>query len=90
MFLNQCQLLNVRLTRWLITLLEFNLEIIHIPGRENVGADTLTRYPQSQQATDPSTFTSITINKLILYQYSRKLQGQFLRLGELQSKDSRL
>lgn len=50
-FLSQCQLLNARLTRWEITLQEFNLEIVHIPWKENVGADMLTRYPQNERDT---------------------------------------
>lgn len=45
-FLNSCQMLNSRLTRWTIKLQEYHLIIRHIPGKENVGADTLTRYPQ--------------------------------------------
>jgi hypothetical protein len=43
-FLHTCQLLNSRLVRWSIFLQEYQLEIIHVPGRENVGADTLTCY----------------------------------------------
>jgi len=42
-FLNSCQLLNLRLIRWTIELQEYHLRIEHIPEKNNVGADTLTR-----------------------------------------------
>lgn len=42
-FLKTCQLLNSKLIRWSAFLQEYQLEIIHIPGKENVGADTLNK-----------------------------------------------
>jgi len=89
-FLNQCQLLNPRLTRWAITLQEFNLEILHIPGKENIGADMLTRYPQSEKDEGGRNVTNITINKLLLHEYSRTLTNQFKHMGELQRQDTKL
>jgi hypothetical protein len=44
-FLKQCGLLNDRLTRWSLLLNEFDYEVEHIPGKQNVVADTLSRYP---------------------------------------------
>lgn len=46
-FLKQCRLTSGRLTRWTLALQEYNLEITHIPGRQNLIVDTLTRYPRT-------------------------------------------
>lgn len=43
-FLFTCRLRNARLTRWTLALQEFNLKIVHCPGRDNP-VDTLSRYP---------------------------------------------
>ena len=44
-FLKQCRLLNDRLTRWSLLLNEFDYEVEHIPGKQNVVADTFSSYP---------------------------------------------
>jgi hypothetical protein len=44
-FLNQCRLLNDRLTRWSLLLNEFDYDVEHIRGKDNVVADTLSRFP---------------------------------------------
>jgi len=73
-----------------IFLQEFSLEIIHIPGKENIGADTLTRYPQDEQDVEPQNRVNIAINKLMLHRYSCELQSQFKHLREIQEQDPRL
>jgi len=87
-FLNSCQLLNSRLTRWAIKLQEYHLHIQHIPGKDNVGADTLTRYPQSPE--DDFKTIQITINKLMLNEYSPSLIQQFDQIEQLQGADPKL
>lgn len=89
-FLKQCQLLNARLTRWSISLQEFNLEIIHVPGKENIGADTLTRYPQGELDFEQQNHINVVINKLMVHPYSHELQSQFKHLSELQRQDPKL
>lgn len=44
-FLNSCRLLNCRLTRWILYFQEFEFDIKYCKGKENVLADTLSRYP---------------------------------------------
>lgn len=43
------RIINGRLTRWTLDLQEFDLEIEYVPGRENMAADTLTRYPRRNE-----------------------------------------
>lgn len=89
-FLNQCQLLNARLMRWAIKLQEFDLQITHVPGKDNIGADTLTRYPQIPGDGDEIQKTTIYINKVIYNQYSTKLLRQFEQMKDLQDQDEEL
>jgi hypothetical protein len=49
-FLKQCRLLNDRLTGWSLMLNEFNYEVEHIRGKDNVVADTLSRFPPDVDA----------------------------------------
>lgn len=42
-FLSTCVNNNGKIARWFAFLQEFDLEIVHIPGRENEIADTLSR-----------------------------------------------
>ena len=89
-FLNTCQLLNARLIRWATYLQEFQLEIIHIPGKENIGADTLTRYPQSPTDNPTTREKTIVINKLSLLDYSNDLKERFKNIEVLQKEDEHI
>lgn len=89
-FLNTCRLLNARLTRWSIILQEYNLEIKHIPGKENIGPDTLTRYPQSPEDNERSNVINISINKLKIYNYSAELRNRLKNIKKLQDEDEKL
>ena len=42
-FINKMKNRNQRLVRWSLALQEYNLDISHIKGRDNVMADTLSR-----------------------------------------------
>lgn len=65
-FLNKCQLFNARITQWSITLHEYTLNVIHIPGKENIVADTLSRYPQNEKYVQQPSCMNITFYKLML------------------------
>lgn len=63
-----------------IKLQEYHLIIRHISGKENVGADTLTRYPQSPDEEVDKDKIHVTINKLTLMEYSEEVMKQFDQL----------
>ena len=48
-FLNKMKNKNIRLVRWSLALQEYDLEIQHIPGSENVVADALSRFMHIEQ-----------------------------------------
>lgn len=88
-FLNSCRLLNARLMRWSLQIQEFDLHIQHIAGKENIGADTLTRYPQI--STDQvSVNQQIFINQINVKQYSQNLTRQLKQLHLLQKQDPKI
>lgn len=91
-FLNTCQLLNSRLTRWAIKLRnqEFDLKIQHISGKENVGANTLSRYLQSPAESNQKQYQEININQLVTEEYSPALMQQFNQLKTLQGEDPKI
>ena len=45
-FMNKCHLNNSRITRWILSIQEYNFDIIYCKGKENIIADTLSRYPE--------------------------------------------
>jgi hypothetical protein len=49
-FLKQCRLLNDPLTRWSLMPNEFDYEVEHIREKDNVVADTLSRFPPDADA----------------------------------------
>lgn len=44
-FLQKCHLGNARTTRWIMSLQEYDFQIVHCKGSENVVADILSRHP---------------------------------------------
>lgn len=85
-FLNQCRLLNARLMRWAIKLQEFHLQIKQIQGKNNIGADTLTRYPQSSEDHE-NQGTIICINRILNNHYRKALLQQFKCIQVIQDQD---
>lgn len=89
MFLKSCRLLNGQLMRWTLLLQEYNLEIYHVTGKENIGVDTLTRYPQNieNQVGSRNTDKTIILSNLSRITFSHKVQEQLLKIAELQRED---
>lgn len=49
LFVKNWKLYNSRVTRWILYLEQFDYEIQHIAGKENIVADVLSRYPMHSQ-----------------------------------------
>jgi hypothetical protein len=59
---------------------EYNLKIQHIPGKDKIDADTLTRYPQQPEDNNARKYTEIYLNKLILTKYSQELKNNLRQI----------
>lgn len=70
-----------------MALQEYQLEIRHIPGKQNIVADTLTRYPRTD---DDRQEKKISINKIETQKYSTELKEMILEIGKWQENDSQI
>ena len=52
-FMNKCHLNNSRITRWILSIQEYNFDILHCKGKENIVADILSRYPEDMAEEEP-------------------------------------
>jgi len=73
-FLFQCRLRNARLTRWTLHLQEFNLQVKHIPGSDNV-IDALSRNPAGREEAE----TIMSRFPCVLTIMSKKVRAEFER-----------
>jgi len=83
-FIRKCRLTSGRLTRWSLALQEYDLTIEYIPGKLNIAADTLTRYPR---VNDIRKDKKIAINAIKEIPYSKELVDNLKIIGELQNTD---
>lgn len=52
-FMQRCHLNNSRITRWILGIQEYNFEVLHCKGKENIVADILSRYPEDRENDEP-------------------------------------
>lgn len=79
-FMKTCRLTNGTLTRWIMALQEFDLEIRHVSRKNNIVADILTRYPiENEERSEPK----IKLN-IIKERYSKELNIVLKNLAHLQ------
>lgn len=86
-FLKQTRLTGGRLTRWTLALQEYDMEIIFIPGKENTGADVISRYPrEGEDRIEPK----ITIAKMTATEYSTEIKNKIKNIAKEQEQDERI
>lgn len=90
-FLMKCRLLSGRLTRWILILQEFDLQIQHCSGKENVVADILSRYPQKEtgELLDPPCADQELMIAGIKNPINSELRRKLKTIGRVQEEDSR-
>lgn len=86
-FLQRCRLVNNRLTRWILFLQEFIFDIQYCPGKDNLLADLLSRYPIGSEEVPVSDPTSVTVAVQKLGGLSRRLMEKFKSIGLAQKND---
>jgi len=69
-----------------LALQEYELEIIYVPGKDNIIADK-ERYPRT---TDNRIEKKLYLNKIILDRYSKELRNDIDNIKQLQERDKRI
>lgn len=89
-FIQRCHLNNSRMTRWILGIQEYDFNIIHCKGKENVVADVLSRYPEDTQGhryiEENDEFQISAINIKLNKDTSQKLK----EVGRHQQQDEKL
>ena len=67
-FLKTCKLLSGRITRWTMAIQDYDISIEYWPGKNNLVADTLCRFPNQEKAAK----TAHTDGKIILYALAKR------------------
>lgn len=89
LFLQKCHLTNARTTRWILPLQEYNFDIIHCKGRDNIVADTLSRNPEDIEDHTIDTTEDIQINHTNI-RISDTVMKQLKNIGKIQLADAKL
>jgi hypothetical protein len=91
-FLNRCAITSNRVTRWMLAIQQYDVEISHIKGTKNVLADVLIRNPseltqeETRELRRPETIMVHAINRKVDNSVGKALKD----LGKLQDTDPRL
>lgn len=86
-FLMTCRFLSGRLTRWILCTQDYDLEVIHIPGKVNVIADALSRpFPCQACLCDAEALIAIVLAR----RPDKDLRKSLSNLGEERKKDIKL
>lgn len=88
-FIQNCRLLNARLTRWILFLQEYDLELEYCKGSENIIADVLSRFPYDEgnvKRMDQVETEQIAINVLVLSLVTN-IKEEFKAIVDKQDED---
>jgi len=83
-FMRKCRLLNSRLTRWILSIQEYNFEIEHCKGTENIVADTISRYSQNNEKSSPEIVIAL------IKRDEMGLKSQLNNIATLQQRDEKI
>ena len=91
-FLNRCVITSNRVARWLLSIQQYDIEIHHIKGTNNVLADILSRHPSEVSAAETRDLTrpgTIMVHAVDL-KIDNNVCKDLKNLGKLQDTDPRL
>lgn len=89
-YINKCHLANSRITRWILGIQEYDFDIVHCPGKANIVADLLSRYPED--LTEESKFNQTDEIEINANQFkiSKELKNSLKVIGPTQLSDNKL
>lgn len=87
-FLNKCHLTSSRMMRWVLAIQEFNFDVVHCRGKENIVADILSRIPEDMDETT-EVQENLEINQMVL-KLSKATLKQIQQISVIQNKDMKL
>jgi hypothetical protein len=91
-FLNRCVITSNPVARWLLSIQQYDIEIHHIKGTNNVLADILSRHPSELRAAETRDLTKP--GTIMVHAVDLKIDNSVCKdlknLGKLQDTDPRL
>lgn len=72
-FLKTCKFVNARLTRWILPIQDYKIKIEHLPRKDNIMVDVLSRINNSQSYKKNRGETQIVIN-VLNYQWTQEIE----------------
>lgn len=90
-FIQKCHLNNSRITRWILGIQEYDFDIVYCKGKDNVVADTLSRYPEDldQHSSIFERQDEVVINQIQI-KLNKDIQQKLRTIGRLQGNDKKL
>ena len=88
-FLRTCKFVNALLTRWILSIQDYNITMEHCPGRENIAADLVSRQYPGKQWEKERDIIQLTIDAL-RYKCSIQLRNDLETLQQLQKEEIRI
>lgn len=88
-FMHTCKFTNNRITRWILSIQDYDIEVEHIKGSQNIVADVLSRQSiNGQRSRKP--IDEIIIASLLAQDPSSELREMFRHIPEMQEKDANI
>lgn len=88
-FIQKCRLSNSRITRWILGMQEYDFDVIHCKGKDNIAADVLSRYPADMTEDTIEDADELVINHINI-KINSYLKNDLRQIGALQLKEEKL
>ena len=89
-YIQKCQLTKSRIIRWILAIQEYDFDIIHCKGKDNIVADILSRYPEDSQMDRPMDYDEELEISAMEIKINPKLRKQLQNISRFQRNDEKL
>lgn len=87
-FLKKCHLTSSRMMRWILVIQEYDFDIIHCKGKDNIVADTLSRNPEDINDNRGPVYEELEINDINL-NISKDCINKLRQINKIQKEDNK-